>query len=349
MAVIYIASSGIKFESRGEYLISTEDSKENLEGKVFLVDGIEFKALPKNLKAYKTKVYVTDDDTIYYANPGVLDGFNAAVGSYAFLIKSFLKNQDGGENILLLDGDKDAVIITVYIAGRVKKTILSNAKVIQDTLSLIVKEFTGKTKFDKIILNNPFYQPVFQGAKSPVSVISETEILEFAESLPFPFFESIDARKKEFLAARNKRLNTLLAFSAAVLLLVIISSLYLSRTYNKYKTDNRNLNLQLITLKSNLKTLESQRFLNEIRPVDTPAILTYVLSGVFKIKDINLNGFTLKGQNLNISGQFYGGYRNFTKRYNELKQAMDGIHYKTNYMLTDSGKVSFVVSGVLHD
>ena len=345
MAVIYIEQDGIQFELKnGERAVSAQGS-EGLSGLVY-VTGSEIKKYPKNAeriaRRVKNKSYVLDEGFVYYYKGEDIENFkDCTLSPYQALINSFLKKKGVAGTVLLVDGNKDAVIVSLIIEGEFKKFSISNSSLFNETLSGI-KKFTAKEsiKIDTAVMNDEFYKIAFKN--TPVTVLSPTEILEYAQDFQAPVFRRIEDIKKKIQKEKDKKLNIILIFSVFIFIVNLGAELYTKNLSNKYAVINNNLISKAGVLKQKLNIEIEEKFLSFTRK-NMPESLKRTLLRVASAKNIKIAAIEANNSDFTVKGKFLGGYRNFVKGYNELKEIMTAD--RVNYVVSPQGKVSFTIKG----
>ena len=345
MAVIYIEQAGIQFELKnGERIVSPQGIEE-LSGLVY-VTGSEIKRYPKNAekiaRRVKNKSYVIDGEFVYYYKGEDIENFkDCALSPYQVLINSFLREKGVSGNILLIDGDKDAAVVSLIKDGEFKELLISNASLFNETLSSINKKHLQKNlKLDTVVINDEFYKTAFKN--TPVAVLSPTEILEYAQEFQAPVFRRIEDIKKKIQRERDKKLNMILFFTVIILILNLAGYLAIKNALNSVSAINNNLAVKNETLKTELNLEIEKKFLSFTRK-NMPLRLKRTLLRLGSIKNLKIKAIEANNSNFTIKGKFLGGYRNFVKGYNELKVVMSAD--AVNYVVSAGGKTSFVIKG----
>jgi hypothetical protein len=351
MAGIYIEDTGILFslDESGNRIISSNISRDSLTGLIY-TEKCKYKSYPNNAekiaqKAYKDKSYIIDNDIVYYYDVKELSYYKQAIVSpYQILILKFLENKNIAGNVLVLDGTKDAVIISLIIDSEVSITI-SGALTINESIADITQQLKrDKIKLDKIVINDNFYYSMFHN--TPIVSIEQNEILEFAGNFKAPVFQEIENIRKKIAVAKNKNINIFLGFSVFIFLLSLAGYFYTSKIYNQYVMRNRNLNTQLISVKQKLNMEIEKKFLTSVRINDSKK-LKFVLLKVNTVKNIYIKKININKKSLIIDGNIPGGYRSFVRGFNNLKMIMKSINYQTNYLVTMTGQTGFIVTGAI--
>ncbi len=345
MAVIYLKQSEIEFSLvNGERAVSAKGIQE-LSGLVYITDA-ETKHYPKNAekiaKRVKNKSYVIDEGLVYYYKGEELENFKDCVLSpYQVLINSFLEKKGISGNILLIDGDKDAAVVSLIKDGEFKELLISSAPLFNDTLSGLNKKYLQKDiKLSTVVINDEFYKAAFKN--TPVTVLSPTEILEYAQDFQAPVFRKIEDIKKKIQREKDKKLNIILAFSVFIFVINLGAWLYTKNLNNKYDALNNSLVFKGNTLKQKLNLEIEKKFLSFTRK-NMPECLKRTLLRVALVKNIKITAIEANNSNFTVKGRFLGGYRNFVKGYNELKRVMatDNV----SYVVSSQGKASFALKG----
>jgi hypothetical protein len=345
MAVIYIEQAGIQFELKnGERTVSAQ-GVEGLSGLVY-VTGSEIKRYPKNAekiaRRVKNKSYVIDDEFVYYYKGEDIDNFkDCAISPYQVLINGFLKKKGISGTVLFVDGNKDAVIVSLIQEGEFKEFSISNSSLFNETLSG-VKKFVAKKsiKIDTVVMNDEFYKVMFKN--TPVTVLSPTEILEYAQDFQAPVFKKIEDIKKKIQKEKDKKLNMLLAFSLFIFVINLGAGLYTKNLNDKYDALNNSLAFKDSALKQKLNFEIEKKFLSFTRK-NMPESLKRTLLKTGSVKNLKIDNIEANNSNFTIKGKFLGGYRNFVKGYNELKKIMSAD--AVNYVVSAQGKVYFMLKG----
>ena len=345
MAVIYIEQSGIQFElKKGERIVSAQGAEE-LSGLVY-VTGSEIKRYPNNAekiaRRVKNKSYVIDNEFVYYYKGEDIENFkDRALSPYQVLINSFLREKGVSGNILLIDGDKDAAIVSLIKDGEFKELLISNASLFNETLSSINKKHLQKNlKLDTVVINDEFYKTAFKN--TPVAVLSPTEILEYAQDFQAPVFKRIEDIKKKIQKEKDKKLNTVLIFAVIIFILNLVVYFAFKNAVNSVSAINNNLVMKNGVLKQRLNLEIEKKFLSFTRK-NMPSRLKRTLLRLGSIKNLKIKAIEANNSNFTIKGKFLGGYRNFVKGYNELKVVMSAD--AVNYVVSAGGKTSFVIKG----
>ena len=343
MAVIYIEQSGIRFELKnGERIVSAE-GLEGLSGLIY-VTGSEVKRYPKNAekiaRRVKNKSYVTDEDFVYYYKGEDIENFkDCALSPYQVLINSFLKEKNISGSILLIDGDKDAAVVSLIIDGEFKELLISSAALFNDTISQINKKYLQKDiKLDKVVINDEFYKPAFKN--TPVTVLSPTEILEYANSFQAPVFRRIEDIQKKIQKERDKKLNTVLVFAVIIFIINVAVYLAVKNAVNSTSINGMTAKNEILKTKLNLEI--EKKFLSFTRK-NMPKSLKRTLLKIVPVKNIKITDIEANNLSFTVKGRFLGGYRNFVKGYNELKGIM--TKDSLSYVISAQGKAAFVVKG----
>ena len=345
MAVIYIEQSGIQFELKnGERTVSAQ-GLEGLSGLVY-VTGSEIKKYPKNAekiaKRVKNKSYVIDNEFVYYYKGEDIDNFkDCMLSPYQILINKFLEQKNIAGNILLIDGDKDVVIVSLIKDGEFKELLISNASLFNETLSSINKKhFQKDLKLDTVVINDEFYKTVFKN--TPVTVLSPTEILEYAQDFQAPVFRKIEDIRKKIQKEKDKKLNAVLIFAVIIFILNLVVYFAFKNAVNSVSAMNNSLVVKNRILKTKLNLEIEKKFLSFTRK-NMPISLKKTLLKIVNVKNIKINSINATNSNFNIEGEFLGGYRNFVRGYNKLKRIMSAD--AVNYVVSTGGKASFVIKG----
>ena len=345
MAVIYIEQAGIQFELKnGERTVSAQ-GVEGLSGLVY-VTGSEIKRYPKNAekiaRRVKNKSYVIDDEFVYYYKGEDIDNFkDCAISPYQVLINGFLKKKGISGTVLFVDGNKDAAMVSLIQEGEFKEFSISNSSLFNETLSG-VKKFVAKKsiKIDTVVMNDEFYKVMFKN--TPVTVLSPTEILEYAQDFQAPVFKRIEDIKKKIQRERDKKLNMILIFTTIIFILNLAAYFYIKSAVNSVSAMNNSLVVKNGALKTNLNLEIKKKFLSFTRK-NMPESLKRTLLKTGSVKNLKIDNIEANNSNFTIKGKFLGGYRNFVKGYNELKRIMDGD--AVNYVVSADGKASFLIKG----
>ena len=345
MAVIYIEQAGIQFELKnGERTVSAQ-GLEGLSGLVY-VTGSEIKKYPKNAekiaKRVKNKSYVIDNEFVYYYKGEDIDNFkDCLLSPYQILVNKFLEQKNISGNILFIDGDKDVVIVSLIKDGEFKELLISNASLFNETLSSINKKHLQKDlKINTVVINDEFYKTAFKN--TPVTVLSPTEILEYAQDFQAPVFKKIEDIKKKIQKEKDKKLNMLLAFSLFIFVINLGAGLYTKNLNDKYDALNNSLAFKDSALKQKLNFEIEKKFLSFTRK-NMPESLKRTLLKTGSVKNLKIDNIEANNSNFTIKGKFLGGYRNFVKGYNELKKIMSAD--AVNYVVSAQGKVYFMLKG----
>lgn len=345
MAVIYIEQDGIQFELKnGERVVSAQ-GLEGLSGLVYVTSG-EIKKYPKNAekiaRRVKNKSYVIDKGFVYYYKGEELENFkDCTLSPYQVLINSFLDKKGITGTVLFVDGNKDAAIVSLIIEGEFKEFHVSNASLFNETLSGI-KKFIAKEsiKIDTVVMNDEFYRTAFKN--TPMTVLSATEILEFAQDFQAPVFRRIEDIKKKIQREKDKKLNIILVFSVFIFIVNLGVYFYTKNLNNKYTVINNNLMFKGGVLKQKLNLEIEKKFLSFTRK-NMPESLKRTLLRVVSVKNIKIAAIEANNTNFTVKGVFLGGYRNFVKGYNVLKEIMTADN--VNYVVSSQGKASFIIKG----
>ena len=345
MALIYIEQAGIQFELKNGERIVSPQSIDELSGLVY-VTGSEIKKYPKNAekiaRRVKNKSYVIDDEFVYYYKGEDIDKFkDCMLSPYQILVNKFLEQKNISGNILFIDGNKDAVIVSLIKDGEFKELLISNASLFNETLSSIKNKHLQKDlKLDTVVINDEFYKTAFKNI--PVTVLSPTEILEYAQDFQAPVFRRIEDIKKKIQKEKDKKLNMILIVTVIIFILNLVVYFAFKNAVNSVSVINNNLIMKNKVLKTNLNFEIEKKFLSFTRK-NMPISLKATLLKIVNIKNIKINSINATNSNFNIKGEFLGGYRNFVRGYNELKRIMSAD--AVNYVVSAQGKVYFVLKG----
>jgi hypothetical protein len=345
MALIYIEQAGIQFELKNGERIVSPQSIDELSGLVY-VTGSEIKKYPKNAekiaRRVKNKSYVIDDEFVYYYKGEDIDKFkDCMLSPYQILVNKFLEQKNISGNILFIDGNKDAVIVSLIKDGEFKELLISNASLFNETLSSIKNKHLQKDlKLDTVVINDEFYKTAFKNI--PVTVLSPTEILEYAQDFQAPVFRRIEDIKKKIQKEKDKKLNMILIVTVIIFILNLVVYFAFKNAVNSVSVINNNLIMKNKVLKTNLNFEIEKKFLSFTRK-NMPISLKATLLKIVNIKNIKINSINATNSNFNIKGEFLGGYRNFVRGYNELKRIMSAD--VVNYVVSAGGKASFVIKG----
>jgi hypothetical protein len=345
MAVIYIEQSGIRFELKnGERSVSPK-GLEGLSGLIY-VTGSEVKRYPKNAekiaRRVKNKSYVIDGDFVYYYKGEDIENFkDCTLSPYQVLINSFLKEKNISGSILLIDGDKDAAVVSLIKNGEFKELLISSAALFNDTISQINKKYLQKDiKLDRVVINDEFYKPAFKN--TPVTVLSSVELLEYANSFQAPVFRRIEDIQKKIQKERDKKLNTVLVVSAVIFVLNLAGYFAFKNAVNSTNSAINGIIAKNEILKTKLNLEIEKKFLSFTRK-NMPKSLKRALLKIAPVKNIKITDIEANNSNFTVKGEFLGGYRNFVKGYNELKGIM--TKDSLSYVISAQGKAVFVVKG----
>ncbi len=347
MAVIYAEKAGIKFNLEdGSRVIAPAPASE-LSGLLYVI-GSDYKKYPKNAekiaqKTHKDRSYIIDENTVYYYKADELENFKADLSPYQLLINNFLEKKKIHGTVLLIDGNEDAVIISLIANKEFKQLLISNSKLINESLSEIKKyALKERVKIDRVVLNDDFYAPMFKNM--PVSVIKDTEILEFAEQFQAPVFRKIEDIKRKIQKAKDKKLNLVLILSAFIFTINLGAYFYTAKINDEYRNLNNGLIFKIYNLKKKLNLEIEIKVLTLVRHNEA----LYVKNTLVKmssVKNLKINSIIAGKTHFTITGQVEGGYRNFVMGYNKLKNIMRS--YGLNYIVSQTGKVNFVLKGVI--
>jgi len=347
MAIVFIEQAGIAFSLRDGERVVEPKATNDLSGLVY-VTGTEYKKYPKNAqkiaqKTHKNRSYVIDEDIVYYYKAQDLENFNAELSPYQILINAFLKKKKIQGAVLLVDGNKDAVIASLIVNNEFKQLLISNANLINETLSDIRKILNKeKIKLNAIVLNDELYRPMFKNTQ--ILVLSDTEILEFAQEFKSPVFGRIEDIKRKIQKARNKKLNIALLFASFIFVINFAAYLYTASLIKKYGVFNNNLNIKAAGLKQDLNNEIEKKFLTIVR-LNVSKSLKNTLLKMGSVKNLKIDTIDSDGENFIVTGEFLGGYRNFVTGYNSLKNIMSTDIL--SYVVSSKGKVRFIIRGVV--
>lgn len=345
MAVIYIEQAGIEFSLKNGERIVSPQSIDELSGLVY-VTGSEVKKYPKNAekiaRRVKNKSYVIDEGFVYYYKGEDIENFrDCLLSPYQVLINSFLKKKGIAGTVLLVDGNKEAAIVSLIREGEFEEFSISNSSLFNETLSGI-KKFIAKEsiKIDTVVMNDEFYNVMFKN--TPVTVLSATEILEYAQDFQAQVFRRIEDIRKKIQREKDKKLNIVLAFSVFIFIVNLGAYLYTKDLNSKYGALNDSLAFKSKALKQKLNLEIEKKFLSFSRS-NMPKSLKKTLLRIGSIKNIKIAAIEANNRNFTINGRFLGGYRNFVEGYNELKGIMTAD--RVNYVVSALGRVSFAIKG----
>jgi hypothetical protein len=348
MAVIYIEQAGIRFELKNSGRVVSTEGLEGLSGLVY-VTGSEVKRYPKNAekiaRRVKNKSYVVDGEFVYYYKGEEIEKFkDCIISPYQVLINSFLFDKKSlSGNVLLVDGSKEAAIVSLIIEGEFKELLISSAALLNDTLSTLNRNYLQKgVKLDFIVINDEFYKPAFNSSKIPVTLLSPTEVLEYAQEFQAPVFRRIEDIQKKLRKERDKKLNMILAVSAVIFILNLAVYLAFKNAVNSTAAVNNSIIAKNGILKQKLNLEIEKKFLSFTRK-NMPKELKRTLLKIASLKNIEITDIEADNSNFTIKGRFLGGYRNFVKGYNELKSLMAAD--RVSYVVSAQGKASFVLKG----
>lgn len=348
MAVIYIEQSGIQFKLKNGERTVSESNLEGLSGLVYVI-GSEIKKYPKNAekiaRRVKNKSYVIDEGYVYYYKGEDVENFkDCLLSPYQVLINGFLKSKGTTGTVLFVDGNKDAVIVSLIVDGDFKKLSISNPALFNDTVSEIKKFILKESiSIDMVVVNDDFYQPMFKNMH--MMVLSPTEILEYAQDFQSPVFRRMEDIRKKIQREKDKKLNIVLAFSVFIFIVNLGAYLYTKDLNSKYGALNDSLVFKSKALKQNLTFEIEKKFLSFSRS-NMPKSLKRTFLKVGSVKNLKIDNIEANNRNFTINGRFMGGYRNFVKGYNELK-GIKGIMTagRVNYVVSAFGRVSFALRG----
>lgn len=350
MAVIYAEQSGVAFRLLNGNRVIYKETPANLTDTIYVI-GSEHKKYPANAnkiaqRTYKDRSYIVDGNSVYYYKATELENFNDGLSPYQILIINFLKDRHIQGSVLLLDGNKDAIIISLIVNGDFKYISISNSGTINDSMSDIRKIISKEAiELQNIIINDEFYAPLFQGSNlsSRNITLSPVDILEYAETFPAPVFHKIADIKAILKKAYNKK-TTIVLLSAIVIFTISLSVFfYISSVNKRYSALNSRLQSDASMMKGELKLNIENKFLTLVR-LNIPKSLKSILLKMSSVNHLKVISIESTGKNWVITGKILGGYRNFTSGYNKLKTVMSGD--KTLYTVSPKGKARFIVSGV---
>jgi hypothetical protein len=94
-------------------------------------------------------------------------------------------------------------------------------------------------KLDTVVINDEFYKTAFKD--TPVTVLSPTEILEYAQDFQAPVFRRIEDIKKKIQKEKDKKLNMILVFAVIIFILNLVVYFAFKNAVNSVSAMNNSL------------------------------------------------------------------------------------------------------------